>query len=635
MITLDKLTKSFGRHVVLDEISLDVRDGELFVLLGGSGSGKSTILRLIAGLLQPDAGRVLLGGQDVTGIAPQQRGTGFLFQNYSIFRHMSVAENVEFGLKIRRVPPAVRARKRDELLDLVGLMGLGNRYAGQLSGGQLQRVALARALAYEPNVLLLDEPFGALDVKIRAQLRRSLKEVQRRLGVATILVTHDQEEAFELGDRIGVLERGRLLEVGEPQALYARPRSLAVATFVGGGTVLAGRAQGGRLPLGELHLPIPHSVARADGDWVALLARPEQVALSAEEPPRHSRPGATGAGGAAVLGKGTVIERSFGGAQWRLRLRLPPLPGIRQVSPPAPFGEEGLLVDAVLPSDAPVAGDDLWVSLRDWHVLASPPSRLLVYDTPGGDTAPLALARSLAERLRAAITVLGVARHAGAMAPLRAALEDRRREHGISQAEVKVRLGNRAQQIAVEQQEHFYELLVLSAGRGTHARRYPGRRRPGSLLAGVLAQPQTPVLAVKGAREAPQRFLICTAAGEPGKSDVRVGGWLARRLDAAVTLLHVTSRLPRPLVSGHLDHAASTLRGLDVPADVLVRPAASPVEGIVEAARTGGHDLTVVGSHGPQSRSATGRDDVTLQVIARSADAVLVVPGLGEGGTGA
>ncbi len=157
-IVVEHLSKRFGRQAVLDRVSLEVNDGELFVLLGASGSGKSTILRLIAGLMPADEGRIVLDGRDVTTLPPQQRGTGFVFQNYSIFRHMSVAQNIEFGLKIRRVAPDERAKKRDELLDMVGLMGLGSRYASQLSGGQLQRVALARALAYEPNVLLLDEP---------------------------------------------------------------------------------------------------------------------------------------------------------------------------------------------------------------------------------------------------------------------------------------------------------------------------------------------------------------------------------------------------------------------------------------------------------------------------------------------
>ena len=232
-IVLEQITKRYGNQWVVDNVALEVADKELFVLLGSSGSGKSTILRMIAGLAEPTSGRILLHGRDVTYLTPQKRGTGFVFQNYSIFRHMSVGENIEFGLKIRKTPKAERARRRDELLELVGLAGLGSRYAHQLSGGQQQRVALARALAYEPDVLLLDEPFGALDVKIRSQLRRSLKEIQRRLGVATILVTHDQEEAFELADRIGVLENGRLLEVGDGEDLYDKPRSLFTATFLG------------------------------------------------------------------------------------------------------------------------------------------------------------------------------------------------------------------------------------------------------------------------------------------------------------------------------------------------------------------------------------------------------------------
>src|SRR4029453_17210874 len=224
-IVLEQLSKRYEGYPVVNNVSLEVADSEFFVLLGPSGSGKSTILRMIAGLAGIDAGRVVLHGRDVTLQPPQQRGTGFVFQNYALFRHMSVAENVEFGLRLRKVAAAPRRRKRDELLELVGLAGLGGRLPRQLSGGQQQRVALARALAHEPKVLLLDEPFGALDVKIRTQLRRSLREIQRKLRVTAILVTHDQEEAFELADRIGVLERGRLLEVGTAETLYAQPKS--------------------------------------------------------------------------------------------------------------------------------------------------------------------------------------------------------------------------------------------------------------------------------------------------------------------------------------------------------------------------------------------------------------------------
>src|SRR4051794_17153792 len=300
-IRLESLAKSFGGQPVVKPTSLEVRDGELFVLLGASGSGKSTILRMIAGLTAPDSGTIRLHDRDVTALPPQERGIGFVFQNYSIFRHMSVGENIEFPLKIRKVPPAERVRRREELLDRVGLGGFGNRYAHQLSGGQQQRVALARALVHEPSVLLLDEPFGALDVKIRSQLRRNLREIQRQLGVTAILVTHDQEEAFELADRIGLMERGELLEVGEPEGLYARPRTLFGATFLGAGTVLVGRARDGAARIGPLALPIPPEVEHEEDARVRVLVRPGRGG---------SRAGRPGAGGGR-RGRGGWAGRAF------------------------------------------------------------------------------------------------------------------------------------------------------------------------------------------------------------------------------------------------------------------------------------------------------------------------------------
>src|SRR6185436_16106279 len=250
-IALENISRRFGNQWVVDNVSLEVADKELFVLLGSSGSGKSTILRMIAGLSEPTSGRVLLHGRDVTNLSPQKRNTGFVFQNYSIFRHMTVAENVEFGLRIRKAPKEDRARRREQLLELGGLSGLGARYAHQLSGGQQQRVALARALAYEPSVLLLDEPFGALDVKIRAQLRQNLLDIQRELKVTTILVTHDQDEAFELADRIGIIEAGKLLEVGAPSELYRRPKTRFTATFLGVANLLPGERNGTHVYVGE------------------------------------------------------------------------------------------------------------------------------------------------------------------------------------------------------------------------------------------------------------------------------------------------------------------------------------------------------------------------------------------------
>ncbi|MDQ3248862.1 MAG: ABC transporter ATP-binding protein, partial [Chloroflexota bacterium] len=219
-IILEQLTKRYEGHPVVNNVSLEVGDGELFVLLGSSGSGKTTVLSMIAGLTGTDEGRILLHGRDVTHLPTQQRHVGYVFQNYALFQHMSVADNIEFGLRVRKVATGERRRRRDELLDLVGLSGLGSRLPRQISGGQQQRVALARALAHNPDVLLLDEPLGALDAKIRIELRRTLKVIQRELGIATILVTHDQEEAFELADRLGVMSFGRLLEVGHPQTLY-------------------------------------------------------------------------------------------------------------------------------------------------------------------------------------------------------------------------------------------------------------------------------------------------------------------------------------------------------------------------------------------------------------------------------
>jgi len=302
-IVLENVTKRYGKLVTVDRVSLEVQAGELFVLLGASGSGKSTVLRMIAGLTSPDEGVIRVSGKDVTRLSPQARDVGFVFQNYSIFRHMTVAENIEFGLRVRKAPTATREQRREELLDLVGLGGLGGRYESQLSGGQRQRVALARALAYKPTVLLLDEPFGALDVMIRGQLRHSLREIQKTLGVTTILVTHDQEEAFELGHRIGVVERGRLLEIGEPENLYERPRSLFVATFLGAGAILVGGSKGDRVELGGLSLPIPPEVPHEEGDRVRVLVRPEQISLVEQQP----------ASPVPTLGRGHIVEETFAG----------------------------------------------------------------------------------------------------------------------------------------------------------------------------------------------------------------------------------------------------------------------------------------------------------------------------------
>ncbi len=313
-ITLDQVTKQYQGNPVVNDVSLAVAEGEFFVLLGPSGSGKSTLLRTIAGLTDADHGRITLFGRDVTQTSAREREVGFVFQNYALFRHMTVGENIEFALRVRRVKAAERTRRRKELLDLIGLTGMDDRLPTQLSGGQQQRVAVARALAHKPKVLLLDEPFGALDAKIREELRRTIRSVQRELGITTILVTHDQEEAFALGDRLGVMNLGRLLETGRPTELYTRPATRFVATFLGAANLLLRReARSGT----ELAPDRPEAAAdrptrdRREQEVVAML-RPEEAELAPDRDALVT----------SFLGYGHVEELQFTGALERLRIRM-------------------------------------------------------------------------------------------------------------------------------------------------------------------------------------------------------------------------------------------------------------------------------------------------------------------------
>ena len=232
-IAVSRVTKRFGDFVALDGVSLAVASGSLTALLGPSGSGKSTLLRVIAGLEQPDEGEVHILGEPATGLPPQKRGVGFVFQHYAAFKHLSVRENVAFGLRIRKRPQKEIAERVEELLALVQLRGLGDRYPSQLSGGQRQRMGLARALAAEPRILLLDEPFGALDARVRKELRVWLRRLHERVPVTTVLVTHDQEEAMEVADRVAVMNEGRIEQTGRPRDLYEHPANEFVMSFVG------------------------------------------------------------------------------------------------------------------------------------------------------------------------------------------------------------------------------------------------------------------------------------------------------------------------------------------------------------------------------------------------------------------
>jgi sulfate transport system ATP-binding protein len=240
-IDVNAVAKQFGDFTALDGVTIEVAEGSLTALLGPSGSGKSTLLRIIAGLEQPDRGQVLIDGDDVTADRPQDRGIGFVFQHYAAFAHMTVRENIAFGLRIRKRPRDEVRSRVDELLALVGLTAWGGQRPSQLSGGQRQRMALARALAVEPKVLLLDEPFGALDANVRTELRRWLRRLHDEQGVTTVLVTHDQEEAMEVADTIAVMNEGRIEQIGSPREVYDRPANDFVMGFLGPVSTLNGK----------------------------------------------------------------------------------------------------------------------------------------------------------------------------------------------------------------------------------------------------------------------------------------------------------------------------------------------------------------------------------------------------------
>ncbi|HEX9943107.1 MAG TPA: ATP-binding cassette domain-containing protein [Thermoanaerobaculia bacterium] len=587
-IVLEDLTKRYGGHPVVNGVSLEVGDGELFVLLGSSGSGKSTLLRMIAGLSEVDAGRVLLHGRDVTDLPPARRGVGFVFQSYALFRGMSVAENVEFALAVRGIPAAQRRRRRDELLELVGLAGLGGRMPRQLSGGQQQRVALARALAHQPEVLLLDEPFGALDAKVRIELRRTIREIQRELGITTLFVTHDQEEAFELADRLAVLSFGRLLEAGPPDELYLRPETEFVATFLGTANLMVGEAAAEGVRLGPVHFPLGTRSEPGDGTRrVQVLFRPEDVAVrdAAEDL------------ACQLLGRAVVEQRSFVGSFERLRLRLPPLPGVRAIAPPVPFGRDEIWIEATRSQDQarrfPLRpGDSTWVGVQRVHALVHPGLRfLLLTDGSARARAALALGGELARRAHARIAVLGraTADDAGERS-----LQDAREALGAGLAALETRLtGERpAEAVAEEVSRRPCDLVILSLP-----------PRDGLEAAEeVLGAGQHHLLVAppEAAGKVPARLLICVAVGEPGKEDVSFTGRLARHLGAEATILTVlpgagAGPQDEAQAERFLAGSARTLRRIGVPVATRIRHGAVR-EQIVAQLNEGGHDLLVLGA---------------------------------------
>jgi putative spermidine/putrescine transport system ATP-binding protein len=306
-VTLDGLTRVFGTVRALDGLSLDIAPGELVALLGPSGCGKTTALRLVAGFDFPDAGSVLVNGTNISGVPAAKRDMGMVFQSYSLFPNMNALDNVGFGLRMRKVSGADRRRRAAELLDMVGLADQARQYPHQLSGGQQQRVALARALAIEPRVLLLDEPLSALDAKVRQQLREQIRTLQQRLGTTTLFVTHDQEEALSMADRVGVMRDGKLEQIDPPDELYAHPATAFVAEFVGVMNRIPGRlGAGDTISVLGFTLPVKgQSPADAADGEVDVLVRPEGLTMEVTE---H--------------GNGIVTTRTFLGSVTRISVLL-------------------------------------------------------------------------------------------------------------------------------------------------------------------------------------------------------------------------------------------------------------------------------------------------------------------------
>jgi sulfate transport system ATP-binding protein len=414
-IALDQVTKRYQDQPVVNDVSIEVGEGEFFVLLGPSGSGKSTLLRAIAGLTGIDHGRISLHGRDVTHVRARDRGVGLVFQNYALFRHMTVADNIEFALRVRRMKAADRRERRKELLKLVALEGMDERLPGQLSGGQQQRVAVARALAHKPQVLLLDEPFGALDAKIREELRRTIRAVQRELGITTVLVTHDQEEAFALADTIGVMNHGRLLEVGQPHDLYAQPATRFVATFLGAANLLLARQTADGIRFGATPVDAEGAEplqAGREHEVVAVL-RPEEVEIAATRDGLSSN----------YIARAAVEEIVFTGALERLRVRLLDEPSAAQLLGSSVEGDARLEITRTQHDrrGLPLAqGAQIAVGARRLHVLPTPLSSFLACGATEADAAALArepLLESLSTRMTTRVGLRAIDGLTGTPAP--------------------------------------------------------------------------------------------------------------------------------------------------------------------------------------------------------------------------
>ncbi|HEX6730816.1 MAG TPA: ABC transporter ATP-binding protein [Pyrinomonadaceae bacterium] len=379
-ISVRSLSKQFTTQIVLADVSFDIFENELLVILGPSGSGKTTILRIIAGLETPEAGEVYLKGRRVTALPPQARGLGVVFQEQALFQKMSVEENIAFGLKLRHVAKDRIVRTVAEMLELTRLGEHRKKIPAQLSGGQRQRVALARALAFEPDALLFDEPFSALDAVTRVELRREVRSMLQAMNVSALFITHDQEEALELGDRIAVLNAGRIEQIATPFEIYNRPKNEFVATFLGAANVLLGRWQEGRVFVGGIRLQRTNTTAAfAERQAVKIVFRPEDAVLSFQ-PQYLDTP--------FYLGAGVVEELSYTGPIERLIIRLSLKPHDRDGAPESKNSPDIRPAEEKYTDGFPItvtrskwkagemglsAGDQVVVGLKDYRLLAHYP----------------------------------------------------------------------------------------------------------------------------------------------------------------------------------------------------------------------------------------------------------------------
>ena len=590
-ILLENVSKRYEQQTVVNNVSLEIKDGEFFVLLGSSGSGKTTILNIIAGLASAEQGRVLLHDRDVTDLPTQKRNIGFVFQNYALFEYMTVAENIEFGLQIRKVPKKDRQLKRDELLELVGLVGLGDRMPRQLSGGQQQRVALARALVVDPDVLLLDEPLGALDAKIRVELRRSLKAIQRQLGVAAILVTHDQEEAFDLADRIGVMSYGRLVEVGTPQDLYQHPKTEFVASFLGTANILLGQTESDRIQIGPHIFKLAKDATRFSTDGrVQVVFRPEDLALATSESELDCTP----------LGEGTVTSLGLNGPTERIRLELPSIPGVRAIAPIVPFGSQNIMIEA---TRSPDQAATFPLSMHEKGLGGNttyPCPHTSGFEFPRGNR--WVFAQSIGDQPGKLSGPHGTCPNDTAWALgkdeslLDTYLQDARKQIGSGMASIEVRTDPRSTPVAIAKiiEKDPVDLAIVGwrPVEGTEIAEQILRKGDHHLL--LAAHP--------GARI--ERALVCVASGEPGKDDVMFAGRLLRHLGARAKLFTV---LPTAMNNEYQNRqvvrfvagGVQTLEMFGVPTESELK-IGDPQAEIVEEIKKGEFDLVVLGAPFPQ-----------------------------------